>query len=176
MLTGRAAVNDFEEALAAKLARNAEIARERQDNVEAMARYEEEQAEQAKHERERLGKEQRARHGELVEALTNAAQGLKAASPEDFIVRLGWTQSGEEFIAKISTRRMEPARSLLIELDRDDDEVLARWHSDVGHSLELWRLLDVDPQLLHDLVLQVADQDLWRQQTRHPPPFPGARQ
>lgn len=168
-------MNDFEEALAAKLARNAEIARERQDNVAAMARYEEEQAEEAQRDQERLRAERRARHGELVAALTDAAQGLKAASPEGFVVRLGWTQSGEEFIAKISTRLMEPARSLLIELDRDDDEVLARWHSDMGNSLELWRLLDVDAALLHELVLQVADQDLWRQQTRTPPPFPGAR-
>lgn len=168
-------MSEFEEALAAKLARNAEIAREREDNVAAMARFEEEQADEAKREEERLRTERHARHGELVEVLTAAAQGLKAASPEDFIVRLGWTQSGEEFIAKISTRLMEPARSLLIELDRDDDEVLARWHSDLGNALELWRLLDVDAALMHALVLQVADQELWRQQTRHPPPFPGAR-
>lgn len=168
-------MSDFEDALAAKLARNAEIAQQRQENVAAMARYEQEQAEEAEREAERLRVQRRTRHGELVDALTKAAQGLKSASPEDFVVRLGWTQSGEEFIAKISTRLMEPARSLLIELDRDDDEVLARWHSDVGNSLELWRLLDVDPSLLHELVLQVADQDLWRQQTRSPPPFPGSR-
>jgi len=168
-------VSDFEEALRAKLARNAEIAREREDNVAAMARYEQEQAEEQRREQERLRELRRQRHGELVTALTEAAEGLKSASPEDFVVRLGWTQSGEEFIAKISTRLMEPARSLLVELDRDDDEVLARWHSDIGAALELWRLLDVEPPLLRELVLQVADQDLWRQQTRNPPPFPGAR-
>jgi hypothetical protein len=43
---------------------------------------------------------------------------------------MGWTQSGEEFIAKISSRTLLPARSLFVELDREDDEVLARWHSD----------------------------------------------
>jgi hypothetical protein len=77
------------------------------------------------------------RHGELVEALQAAANELKRADPEGFVVRLGWTESREEFIAKISTRLLEPARSLLIELDRDDDEVLARWHSDLGDALEL---------------------------------------
>ena len=85
--------------------------------------------------------------------------------------RLGWTESGEEFIAKLSTRLLEPARSLLIELDRDDDEVLARWHSDVGSSLELWRLLEVDDDTITAMVLQVADQDQWREAKR-PPPFP----
>ncbi|HVL99464.1 MAG TPA: hypothetical protein VM324_09270 [Egibacteraceae bacterium] len=168
-------MSDFEDALRARLERNAELAREREDNVAAMARYEQDRAEEARREAQRLSDARRTRHAELVDALSAAAQGLKAASPESFIVRLGWTESGEEFIAKISTRLMEPARSLLIELDRDDDEVLARWHSDLGNALELWRLLDVDTSLLHDLVLQVADQELWQQQTRNPPPFPGAR-
>lgn len=168
-------MSDFESALQAKLARNEQLAREREDNVAAMARYEHEQAEAAREEQARLTVARQQRHAELVEALSEAANGLKAASPESFVVRLGWTESGEEFIAKISTRLMEPARSLLIELDRDDDEVLARWHSDLGHSLELWRLLEVEPALLHELVLQVADQELWRAQTRNPPPFPGAR-
>jgi hypothetical protein len=56
-------------------------------------------------------------------------------------------------------------------LDRDDDEVLARWNSDVGSSLELWRLLEVEPDIITALVLQIADQELWKDATR-PPPFP----
>jgi hypothetical protein len=165
-------VSDFEAALREKLARNAELDREREANVRAMEQYEADQQEEARRAEEEARKAREVRHAELVEVLTQAAQGLKAASPEGFIVRLGWTESREEFIAKISTRLMDPARSLLIELDRDDDEVLARWHSDIGNALELWRLLDVEPSLLTELVLQVADQDLWRSRTRNPPPFP----
>ena len=116
-----------------------------------------------------------ARHGELVEALQAAADRLKRADPEGFVVRLGWTESRQEFIAKISTRLVHPARSLFVELDRDDDEVLVRWHSDIGNALELWRLLEVPPPLLQQLVLQVADQELWRE-LRRPPPFPQPEQ
>jgi hypothetical protein len=166
-------MTDFEAALRAKLARNAELADERARAEEEMDRAKLEAAARAEQERRDRLAAQRERHGELVDALTAAAQGLKAMSPEGFVVRLGWTQSHEEFIAKISTRLLEPARSLLIELDRDDDEVLARWHSDVGNSLELWRLLEVSPELLQRLVLQVADQELWRGSDR-PPAFPKA--
>jgi hypothetical protein len=166
-------MTDFEAALEARLARNAELAEERARAESEMDRIERERQEAATREsRERIAAN-RQRHGELVEALTAAARGLKAADSEGFVVRLGWTQSGEEFIAKISTRLLEPSRSLLVELDRDDDEVLARWHSDVGNSLELWRLLEVSPALLQELVLQVADQQLWRG-ARRPPPFPKA--
>lgn len=164
-------MTDFEAALRAKLERNEELATERVKAEEEMDRaVREREASETRAAAERQVA-QHARHVELVERLTAAAEGLKAAAPDGFVVRLGWTQSGEEFIAKISTRLVEPARSLLVELDRDDDEVLARWHSDVGNSLELWRLLEVEPPLLDALVLQVADQQLWRGASR-PPPFP----
>jgi multidrug efflux pump subunit AcrA (membrane-fusion protein) len=164
-------MSDFEASLREKLQRNAELAAQRAEAEQEMDRAQEEAAERARREAAEQRAHQAERHGILVEALTRAAKGLKALDPEGFVVRLGWTQSGEEFIAKISTRLVEPSRSLLIELDRDDDEVLARWHSDVGNSLELWRLLEVPPAVLEQLVLQVADQEMWRHRDR-PPPFP----
>lgn len=162
---------DFEQALAAKLSRNAELREERAQAEEEMDRAQREAAERAAAERERDRKARDERHAELVDALQPAAQRLKDAEPQEFVVRLGWTDSREEFIAKISTRTVEPARSLFVELDHDDDEVLARWHSDLGEALELWRLLEVTPDMLHQLVLQAADHELWRSLER-PPPFP----
>ncbi len=164
-------MTDFEAALRAKLDRNAQLAAEREEAEADWERFQRERQEEERRREQEQRTAREGRHGVLVEALTAAAKGLKSMSPEGFIVRLGWTQSGEEFIAKISTRLMEPARTLLVELDRDDDEVLARWHSDVGNSLELWRLLEVTPELLQGLVLHVADQELWRTSNR-PPPFP----
>jgi hypothetical protein len=166
-------MTDFESTLRAKLARNAELAEERRKAEDEMDRAQRERSEREIREAQERLAAQSERHAVLVDALTSAAKGLKALDPEGFIVRLGFTQSGEEFIAKISTRLVEPARSLLIELDRDDDEVLARWHSDNGNALELWRLLEVSPELLQELVLQVADQELWRG-SDHPPTFPKA--
>ena len=165
-------MSDFESALEAKLARNAEIARERERSEEAMRQWEAEREEERKAEAVRLRQARNERHAELARHLQQVANQLKQSAPETFIVRMGWTESGEEFIAKLSTRLLQPARSLLVELDRDDDEVLARWNSDVGTALELWRLLEVEPALLTELVLQVADQDLWRDADR-PPAFPG---
>lgn len=164
-------MSDFESALQDRLARNAELAQQR-----ARAEQEMDRAKQAAEQRTReAAQEQRrareARHAELTQHLRQVAGGLKQASPEDFIVRMGWTESGEEFIAKISTRRLEPARTLFIELDREDDEVLVRWNSDVGRALELWRLLEVTPDMVSTLVLQVADQALWRGASS-PPRFP----
>lgn len=164
-------MSDFESALQAKLARNAELANQREENIAAMQRWEEEREEAEKAEQQRLHEARNARHAELAAHLQKVADQLKQSAPEAFVVRMGWTESGEEFIAKLSTRLLEPARSLLIELDRDDDEVLARWHSDVGSSLELWRLLEVDEDTVTAMVLQVADQDQWRDAKR-PPPFP----
>lgn len=164
-------MSDFESALRAKLVRNAELAEDRAHAEREMDRLEREQREAEQRHRQELSGRQRERHTELVDRLSAAAQGLKQAEPESYVVRLGWTESGEEFIAKISTRLVHPARSLLIELDRDDDEVLARWHSDVGNALELWRLLEAPPDLMEELVLQVADQALWRELSR-PPRFP----
>ena len=165
------AEKDFQSALQAKLARNAELAQQREQAEEEMDRAQREAAERAEREAAERRAEQDARHGELVERLQASAKALRAASPDDFVVRMGWTQSGEEFMAKISSRRMTPARSLFVELDRDDDEVLARWHSDRGDALELWHLLEVEPDLIDQLVLQVADQEYWKQATR-PPLFP----
>jgi hypothetical protein len=167
-------MSDFETALQAKLDRNAQIARERAEAEREMERWELRRAEEAEQRERQLAVARRQRHAELVEALTAIAEQLKAAEPESFVVRIGWSQSGEEFIAKMTTRTVEPARTLFIELDRDDDEVLARWRSDVGSSLELWRLLEVEPTTLSKLVLQLADQDMWRTAKR-PPPFPDSK-
>ena len=164
-------MTDFEAALAAKLARNAEIARDRAEAERQMDLAKQRAQEAARQQEIELAQARRGRHGQLVEHLRAAAEQLKSASPETFVVRMGWTASGEEFIAKLSTRTLAPARSLFVELDRDDDEVLVRWHSDVGSSLELWRLLEVEPALLSRLLLQLADQDLWRTASS-PPPFP----
>lgn len=166
-------MTDFQTELAARLARNAELAQQRADAEAEMDRaVKEREAAEAQRVRD-LAQARLDRHAELVEQLTAVANGLKAASPDEFIVRMGWTHAGEDFLAKISTRKLVPARTLLIELDRDDDEVLARWRSEVGDALELWRLLEVEPRLLAELVLQVADQDLWKGRTA-PPPFPGS--
>jgi len=168
-------MTDFQSELAARLARNAELARERAQAEEHMDRAVRERAEAEQRRKVELAEARRARHAELVEQLRTVSQGLKEASPDEFVVRLGWTESGEEFIARISTRKLTPARTLLVELDRDDDEVLARWRTDVGDALELWRLLEVDARLLAELVLQVADQALWRGAVG-PPAFPAGVQ
>src|SRR5690606_3779393 len=118
--------SDFEAALKARLARNEELAAERQEKVAAMEQWEADREEQRRAEEARLAEARNERHAELATHLEEMARRLKQSAPEDFVVRMGWTESGEEFIAKISTRLMEPARSLLVELDRDDDEVLAR--------------------------------------------------
>jgi hypothetical protein len=165
------AMVDFEAALQAKLVRNAELAQEREQAEEEMDRVLQQQAEERIREEHERRQAQMARHDELVQALQAAANGLKQADPEGFVVRLGWTESRQEFIAKVSTRLVHPARSLFVELDRDDDEVLVRWHSDLGNALELWHLLEVPPEILQQLVIQVADQELWRDLDR-PPRFP----
>lgn len=164
-------MSDFEAALRERLARNDELAAERARAEQEMDRAKEEARRRAEAEQAEQRRAAQQRHSELVEVLRSAAEALKAASPETFVVRMGWTASGEEFIAKITSRRLRPARSLFIELDRDDDEVLVRWHSDLGNSLELWRLLECAPAMLEELVLQAADQDLWRELSR-PPAFP----
>lgn len=164
-------MSDFADRLAVQLDRNSELEAQRLEAEKKMDRAQQDRAaaeERAAHERIAA---QREHHAVLAARLEQVAKGLKAAAPEQYIVRMGWTHSGEEFIAKLSTRKMTPARSLLVELDRDDDEVLARWKTGVGDSLELWRLLEVEPALLEQLVLQVADQELWKQATE-PPPFP----
>lgn len=166
-------MDDFEAALQARLAANAEIAERHRQAEAEMDKAKADKAEAEARAAAERAQAQRDRHGELVEHLKAVAAQLKASDPEGFIVRLGWTPSGEEFIARISTRQTEPARTLFIELDRDDDEVLARWTGDLGSAIELWRLLEVTPAMLSKLVLDAADQTLWRG-ARKPPPFPAA--
>jgi len=164
-------MDDFQAALKQQLERNAELQRRRAEAEQEMDRARQAAEEQARAEAQRQQDVRNQRHADLVEHLSDVARQLKAAQPESFIVRTGWTESGEEFLAKISTRQTEPSRSLLIELDRDDDQVLARWITGVGNTVELWRLLEVTPAMLAELVLQVADEPLWRSATA-PPPFP----
>lgn len=161
-----AGMTDFDEALRARLANNEAIAERRAAAEEEMARAEREQEEAAR----RQDQERRERHAQLAEHLVDVAGQLKASRPDSFIVRSGWTASGEEFVVKLSTRQMTPKRSLLVEVDRDDDEVLVRWTSGIGNAIEIWRLLDVTPGMLTELVLQVADDAAW--DGRRPPPFP----
>jgi hypothetical protein len=164
-------MTDFETALQARLERNAELRQQRDEAELEFERFQQQQREEAERREQQLREARHARHGELVDRFAAVAGQLKEADPEGFVVRLGWTETRQEFIAKLSTRLMEPARSLLVELDRDDDEVLVRWHSDVGNALGLWRLLEVDAGMLEELILQLADQDLWRGRSS-PPPFP----
>ena len=166
-------MTDFEAALAEQLSRNADLAAQRKQAEADMDRAVAEREAAARQQAQREQDERNARHAELADHLGTVAAKLKAASPDSFIVRTGWTSSGEEFLAKISTRQTRPARSLMVEVDRDDDQVMARWTTDVGNSVELWRLLEVTPAMLSQLVLQVADEGLWRT-GGSPPPFPSA--
>jgi ATP-dependent 26S proteasome regulatory subunit len=166
-------MTDFEAALAEQLSRNAELAQRRVDAEAEMDRAKQAREEENRQEVARQQEERNTRHAELAEHLGKVAAQLKAASPNSYIVRTGWTASGEEFLVKISTRQTAPARSLHVEVDRDDDAVLARWKSDVGTLVEMWRLLEVTPAMLTQLVLQVADEPFWRS-AKSPPPFPAS--
>lgn len=164
-------MTDFEDSLRAKLARNAELAAQRVEAEREMDRAKQRAEEAERRRLAELAEARNERHTQLAASCKDLAGQLKASAPDQFIVRTGWTSSGEEFIAKISTRQLTPARTLFIELDRDDDEVLARWTTDVGNSIELWRLLEVNEDLLGQLILQIADQQMWDRATA-PPPFP----
>jgi hypothetical protein len=164
-------MTDFEQDLQARLARNAELATERAKAEEEMDRARRAAEEQERQRQAELAEARNERHAALQAACQKLVDQLKASAPEQFVVRTGWTSSGEEYIAKISTRQLRPARTLFIELDRDDDEVLARWTSDVGNTIELWRLLEVTPEMLGEMLLQVADQQLWERATA-PPSYP----
>jgi hypothetical protein len=166
-------MSDFEENLQARLARNAELAAKRARAEEEMDRAREEAEEQQRRRTAELAEARNARHAELAAACQDLVDQLKASAPEQFVVRTGWTSTGEEYIAKISTRQLRPARTLFIELDRDDDEVLARWTTDIGNTIELWRLLEVTSDMLGEMLLQIADQALWDRATA-PPPYPRA--
>jgi hypothetical protein len=166
-------MSDFQENLQARLARNAELAAKRAEAEQEMDRAQARAEEEERQRLARLADARNERHAELAASCKQLADQLKASAPQQFVVRTGWTSTGEEFIAKISTRQLTPARTLFIELDRDDDEVLARWTTDVGNTIELWRLLEVTPSLLGELILQIADQELWDRATA-PPPYPSA--
>lgn len=166
-------MTDFEAALAEQLTRNAELARQRAEAEQEMDRALEAAREQERQQALRERDERNARHAELAEQLGRLAAQVKAASPDTYIVRTGWSDSGEEFRAKVSTRKTSPARSLLIDLDRDDDQVMARWNTEVGDAVELWRLLEFTPAMLAQLLLQIGDQALWDRATA-PPSFPAS--
>lgn len=166
-------MTDFEENLQARLARNAELAAQRSQAEEEMDEAKRRAEEQERQREAELAQSRNERHAELAASCQNLVDQLKASAPDQFVVRTGWTSSGDEYIAKISTRQLSPARTLFIELDRDDDEVLARWTTDVGNTIELWRLLEVTSEMLGEMLLQIADQQLWDRATE-PPPYPTA--
>jgi hypothetical protein len=161
-------VSDFQDALQQRLSGNVELARQRQEAEAEMDRRRREAEEAAA----AVAESKREQHTLLAQHLQDVADQLKALRPESFIVRTGWTESGEEFMAKMTTRQMSPKRSLFIEVDRDDDDVLARWTSEIGNSIEIWRLHEMTEAMLTELVLQVADDTAWT--GRKPPPFPTA--
>ncbi|MGH3443217.1 MAG: hypothetical protein ACRDUY_14490 [Nitriliruptorales bacterium] len=166
-------MTDFEDALRARLARNVEFEREREQDERQ--RQADEQAHREAEQRRRREEQGRrdARHAEMVAHLQGLLAQLEGTATGDFVSRGGWTESGEEFVVKVTSVQLSPRRSLFVELDRDDDEVLARWTSDVGESIEMWRLLEFTPEMLSELMLRLVDQELWRDATG-PPPFPGA--
>jgi hypothetical protein len=166
-------MTDFEQDLQARLARNAELAAERAKAEEEMDRARQAAEEQERQRVAELTEARNERHAALTSACQKLVDQLKASAPNQFVVRTGWTSSGEEYIAKVSTRQLRPARTLFIELDRDDDEVLARWTTDVGNTIELWRLLEVTPEMLGEMLLQIADQQLWERASA-PPQYPTA--
>lgn len=163
-------MSDFEDELRRRLEQNASLAEQRAAAEDEMDRALRLQQEAAQAEARALRERQDARHAELAERLIALLDTLRATG-QRLEVRGGWSASGEEYLARIATHAAWPQRALSIELDRDDDEVLARWHSDVGNSLEMWRLLEFDVGMLERLVLQVIDDGLWRE-AGAPPPFP----
>jgi hypothetical protein len=163
----------FEDVLKAKLVRNAELVREQEEAERDAERIREARAAEAERRRRELELARRARHAELVEHLQQLAEQVDLTSPEHLVVRTGWSASGEEFTAKVQTIQLRPLRSLHVQLDRDDDQVLVRWSSDIGDSVERWRLLEFSPDMLDELFLQAVDQELWQQRDT-PPAFPGA--
>lgn len=163
-------MSDFDAALRATLDRNTEVDAEREAKHDEFERHLIAQQESEQRRQAELAAQRKARHAELAEHLAGLAKRLGESQPGAFVVRNGWSSSGEEFVVKLSTRTLAPPRTLHVEIDHDDDHVLARWSSDLGSAIEMWRLLEVTPEVLTQLVLQVADQTAW--QGREPPPFP----
>src|SRR5688500_17908650 len=112
-------MSDFETQLAAQLQRNAELDAERKQREHEMERFLADREESEREEQEAAAAARRQRHTELAEHLGELTQQLKASDPQTFVVRCSWSQSGETFIAKLSTRTLAPPRSLFIELDRE---------------------------------------------------------
>lgn len=165
-------MSDFDAALRQRLERNERLAEARARAEEEMDQAAERLAEQVEQENREERARQDQRHAELSERLVQLVATVRGAAPH-VDVRAGWSASGEEYLAKFTTTGIRPRRALTLELDRDDDEVLARWHSAVGDTLEIWHLLEFDLVMLEELVLQVIDDDLWHGRG-DPPPFPGA--
>ncbi|MBW3664050.1 MAG: hypothetical protein KY469_13190 [Actinobacteria bacterium] len=164
-------MSDFEARLRERVARNEQLAQERASAEQEMDRAVEAAEERrAQEERERRQR-QDARHAELADRLAELVEKVRDLG-SSVTVRAGWSASGEEYLARFATVDVRPQRALSVELDRDDDEVLVRWHSAVGESLELYHLLEFDTGMLEELVLQVIDDDLWSGRTV-PPAFPG---
>lgn len=164
-------MSDFTDALRRTLDNNEQVDAERAEQ----RRHQERLAEERREELERQEREQQAlrdaRHAELVDHLRSLLGELEASAPQSFVTRGGWTESGEEYVVKAASVQLHPKRSLFIELDRDDDEVLVRWSSSVGESIEMWRLLEFRPDMLRTLLLQLVDQSVWHDASR-PPTFP----
>ena len=166
-------MTDFEAALQEQQARNAQLAQQRVEAEQEMDRAVEAKREAERAEAARQLRLRHDHHRELADHLGTLAAQLKASAPETFIVRTGWSTSGEEYRAKISTRKTSPSRSLLLDLDRDDDQVMARWNSEIGNTVELWRVMDVTTAMLTELLLQIGDESLWARAAA-PPPFPAS--
>ena len=167
-------MGDFQDALRARLERNAELAEQDRAAQEEMDRLEAQREAENQRRADQAAAARRQQHADLVAHVELLAGQLAAASPQDLDIRAGWSTSGEEYLVRASTVRLRPARRLEIELDRDDDEVLVRWKSDLGDALEMWRLLEVTPEMLTELLLQLVDQEAWRGEASLPP-FPVAR-
>lgn len=164
-------MSDFDERLRERLDRNQQLAEERSHAETEMDAAAERAAERAAREAEDLRGRQDERHAELAERLTELVDQVRG-SAANITVRAGWSASGEEYLARFATIDARPRRALSVELDRDDDEVLIRWHSAVGDSMELYHLLEFDTGMLEELVLEVLDDGLWSD-LKSPPAFPG---
>ncbi len=164
-------MSEFEDRLRERLERNQRLAEERSHAEKEMDRAAERAREEAAREAKEKRERQDARHAELAERLTGLVGRLRDSVP-NLTVRAGWSASGEEFLAKFATVRTRPERALSIVVDRDDDQVIVRWNSDLGDSMELYHLLEFDTDMLEEVVLQAIDDDLWSSRST-PPVFPG---
>lgn len=164
-------MDDFQDRLRAKLDRNVELEQERERTREEFEEFEAARKAEEEERRRRAEQARRDRHAELVDRLQELIGTVQETS-ENVVVRAGWSDSGEEYVTELSTVQLEPSRTLFVELDRDDDEVLARWTSDEGDAVEVWRLHEFGPDLLQELILQLVDQELWRHGSGTPA-FPG---